>query len=54
VFAPVDRHGARLVHLELQSKAVGRELGVNVIVPPHAGPPGKRSLARQAGRLSPA
>lgn len=44
VFAPVDRHGARLTHLEMHSRAVGRDLGVNVIVPPNAGPPGRRSL----------
>ena len=44
VLAPVDKHGARLVHLELQSKAVGRTLGVNVIVPPRAGQRGKRWL----------
>ena len=44
VFAPVDRHGAELVHIELHSKAVGRDLGVNVIVPPNAGPEGERSL----------
>ncbi len=44
VLAPVDKHGARLVHLELQSKAVGRPLGVNVIVPPRAGRRGKRWL----------
>jgi len=44
VFAPVDRHGAGLTHIELHSKAVGRNLGVNVIVPANAGPEGKRSL----------
>jgi S-formylglutathione hydrolase FrmB len=44
VFAPVDRHGASLTHIEVQSKAVGRELGVNVLVPPNAGPSGERSL----------
>jgi S-formylglutathione hydrolase FrmB len=44
VFAPVDRHGASLTHLEIHSKAVGRDLGVNVIVPPGAGPKGQRSL----------
>ncbi len=44
VFAPVDRHGAGLVHIEVQSKAVGRDLGVNVIVPPNSGPKGERSL----------
>jgi S-formylglutathione hydrolase FrmB len=44
VFAPVDRHGASLTHIEVHSRAVGRELGVNVIVPPNAGPKGERSL----------
>jgi S-formylglutathione hydrolase FrmB len=44
VFAPVDRHGAGLTHIELHSKAVDRDLGVNVIVPANAGPKGERSL----------
>lgn len=44
VFAPVDRHGARFAHVEVHSRAVGRDLGVNVIVPANAGPEGKRSL----------
>ncbi len=44
VLAPVDRHGARLVHLHVESQAVGRELGVNVIVPPHVAPRGDRPL----------
>jgi len=44
VFAPVDRHGARFAHIEVHSKAVGRDLGLNVIVPPDAGPEGERSL----------
>lgn len=44
VLAPVDRHGARLVHLHVQSRAVGRELGVNVIVPPRVAPRGDRPL----------
>jgi poly(3-hydroxybutyrate) depolymerase len=44
VFAPVDRHGARFTHIELHSKAVGRDLGVNVIVPPHVAPSGERPL----------
>lgn len=44
VLAPVERHGADLVHLNVRSDAVGRELGVNVIVPPRAGPRGERSL----------
>ena len=44
VFAPLDRHGAELVHLTVRSEAVGEELGVNVIVPPRTGPRGERSL----------
>ena len=44
VFAPVDKHGASLTHIEIHSKAVGRDLGVNVIVPANAGPKGERSL----------
>ena len=44
VLAPVDRHGASLVHLTVHSEAVGEKLGVNVIVPPQAGPRGERSL----------
>jgi S-formylglutathione hydrolase FrmB len=44
VFAPVDRHGSRFIHIELHSEAVGRDLGVNVIVPPKVGPKGERSL----------
>lgn len=42
--APVDRHGADLVHLTVRSEAVGEELGVNVIVPPRIGPRGERAL----------
>lgn len=44
VLAPVDRHGADLVHLTVRSEAVGESLGVNVIVPPRAGRRGERSL----------
>jgi S-formylglutathione hydrolase FrmB len=44
VFAPVDRHGADLVHLTVRGEAVGESLGVNVIVPPRPGPRGERSL----------
>jgi len=44
VFSPADRHGAQLEHLQIQSQAVGEELGVNVIVPKRAGAAGKRSL----------
>jgi poly(3-hydroxybutyrate) depolymerase len=44
ILAPVDKHGARLVQLEIHSRAVGRELGLNVIVPKDPGPRGQRSL----------
>ncbi|HEX5714396.1 MAG TPA: hypothetical protein VFX85_13895, partial [Solirubrobacterales bacterium] len=44
VFAPVDRHGARFTHIEVRSEAVDRKLGLNVIVPPDAGPKGGRAL----------
>ncbi len=44
LLAPVDKHGARLVHLHLHSRAVGRDLNVNVVVPKQAGPPGRRWL----------
>lgn len=44
VFAPIDKHGNRLVHIEVHSRAVGEELGVNAIVPPRPGPPGRRSM----------
>ncbi len=44
VFAPVDEHGARVTHLNIQSQAVGRELGVNVVVPAKTKPSGRRSL----------
>jgi poly(3-hydroxybutyrate) depolymerase len=37
-------NGDQLVHLNVDSHAVGRQLGVNVIVPPLAGPRGKRGL----------
>jgi S-formylglutathione hydrolase FrmB len=39
-----DPHGARIVHLEFHSRAVGQDLGVNVMVPPRPGPRGERSL----------
>jgi hypothetical protein len=39
-----DENGDQLIHLEIHSRAVGRDLGVNVIVPPLAGPRGKRGL----------
>jgi S-formylglutathione hydrolase FrmB len=44
VFAPVDRHGAELIHLTVHSEAVGEDLGVNVLVPPRVAAPGERSL----------
>jgi enterochelin esterase-like enzyme len=44
VFAPVDQHGAHTVHLTVHSRAVGRDLGVNVVVPRRAGARGKRGL----------
>jgi S-formylglutathione hydrolase FrmB len=44
VFAPVDTRGARVIHLTLHSKAVGRELGVNVVVPAAPGRRGDRAL----------
>lgn len=44
VFAPVDRHGAELVHLTVHSEAVGEDLGVNVLVPPRVAAPGERAL----------
>jgi enterochelin esterase-like enzyme len=44
VFAPVDTHGTKVVHLTIHSKAVGRDLGVNVVEPPRMPPPGKRAL----------
>ena len=44
VFAPVDEHGARVVHMNVHSQAVGRELGVNVVVPARPGPRGRRPL----------
>ena len=43
-FGPVDAHGARVEHLNVQSEAVGRQLGVNVVVPATTRPRGKRPL----------
>jgi poly(3-hydroxybutyrate) depolymerase len=37
VFAPVNEHGARVVHLTVHSQAVGEDLGVNVVVPGRLG-----------------
>jgi S-formylglutathione hydrolase FrmB len=44
VFAPADQHGAHVVHMDVQSQAVGRELGVNVVVPAKTRPRGERPL----------
>jgi S-formylglutathione hydrolase FrmB len=44
LFAPADQHGARVVHMDIQSQAVGRELGVNVVVPAKTRPRGERPL----------
>jgi S-formylglutathione hydrolase FrmB len=45
LFGPVDEHGARVVHLTVQSQAVGDDLGVNVVVPERlADPRGERPL----------
>jgi poly(3-hydroxybutyrate) depolymerase len=44
VFAPADQHGARVVHMDVHSQAVGHELGVNVVVPAKTRPRGERSL----------
>jgi hypothetical protein len=55
IFGPTNaelahENGDQLVHLDIHSKAVGRDLGVNVIVPPHAGPRGERSATSLGGR----
>lgn len=44
LFAPVDKHGTRVVRLSIDSKAVGENLHVNVVEPPRLPPRGKRSL----------
>lgn len=44
VFAPVDEHGARTVHLTIDSRAVGEDLGVAVVEPAEMPPAGQRSL----------
>ena len=43
-FAPVDRHGARIVHITVHSRAVGEDLGVNVVLPADLRPRGRRTL----------
>jgi S-formylglutathione hydrolase FrmB len=44
VLAPVDHQGARVVHITVHSKAVSRELGLNVVVPAESRPRGRRPL----------
>ncbi len=44
LLAPADQHGARVEHLNVHSQAVGRELGVNVVVPAKTRPRGERPL----------
>lgn len=44
VFAPIDEHGAHTVHLTIHSRAVGRDLGVNVVEPARPPAPGRRTL----------
>ena len=44
VFAPVDTHGTRVVHLTIHSRAVGDDLGVSVVVPGGPDPARKRPL----------
>jgi len=44
LFAPANQHGARVEHLNIQSKAVGRTLGVSVVVPAKTKPRGERPL----------
>lgn len=44
-FGPADEHGARVEHLTISSAAVGRELGVSVVVPARISEPrGERPL----------
>jgi len=43
-FAPADQHGARVAHTNVRSEAVGRQLGVNVVVPAKTLPRGQRPL----------
>jgi S-formylglutathione hydrolase FrmB len=44
VVGAVDRHGARVEHITIESKAVGRRLGVSVVVPRGASPQDRRGL----------
>jgi S-formylglutathione hydrolase FrmB len=44
VFAPGDRQGAHVTHLTIHSRAVGKDLRVNVVEPGEEPAAGKRSL----------
>ncbi|HVD38704.1 MAG TPA: alpha/beta hydrolase-fold protein [Solirubrobacterales bacterium] len=44
VFAPVNEYGARVIHLNVHSQAVGRQLGVSVVVPAKSKRRGERPL----------
>jgi S-formylglutathione hydrolase FrmB len=44
VFGPANDHGARVAHMSVRSEAVGRSLGVNVVVPAAPQPKGERPL----------
>jgi S-formylglutathione hydrolase FrmB len=45
IFAPADKHGAHVEHLTIHSQAIGRDLGVNVVIPARLPyPRGKRPL----------
>ncbi len=44
LLAPVDEHGASTTQLTIHSKAVDRDLGVNVVEPARLAPRGQRSL----------
>jgi S-formylglutathione hydrolase FrmB len=44
LFAPADQYGARVEHVNVHSAAVGRELGVSVVVPAKTKPRGERPL----------
>jgi S-formylglutathione hydrolase FrmB len=44
IFGGVDQRGARVQHITIKSKAVGRRLGVSVVVPKGASPHDSRGL----------
>lgn len=44
LLAPADKHGAAVLEMTVDSRAVGRQLEVNVVRPAHPGPRGERSL----------